>query len=53
MLEWEFFLKTPEDGASEGARFIAEHIIRALDDFVKSGADRAANRAMPSLECPP
>ena len=38
----------------EGARFIADHIIRvsdrAFDDFVKSGADRAANRAMLGLE---
>ncbi|WP_149139552.1 sugar phosphate isomerase/epimerase family protein [Gemmobacter caeruleus] len=54
MLEWECFIKNPEDGASEGARFIADHIIRisdrAFDDFVKSGADRASNRAMLGLE---
>lgn len=53
-LEWECFIKNPEDGAREGAAFIADHIIRvserAFDDFVKSGADRAANRAMLGLE---
>ena len=54
VLEWECFLKHPEDGAAEGARFIRDHIIRvadrAFDDFVKSGADRAANRAMLGLD---
>lgn len=53
-LEWECFIKDPEDGASEGAKFISDHIIkvsdRAFDDFVKSGADRSANRAMLGLE---
>ncbi|SHO65452.1 Sugar phosphate isomerase/epimerase [Pseudoxanthobacter soli DSM 19599] len=48
VLEWECCLKNPEDGAAEGAKFIADHIIRvserAFDDFVKSGADRALNR---------
>jgi sugar phosphate isomerase/epimerase len=37
VLEWECCLKHPEDGASEGAPFIASHIIRvtakAFDDF--------------------
>ena len=53
VLEWECFLKHPEDGAAEGAKFIREHIIRvadrAFDDFVKSGADKAANRQMLGL----
>jgi len=53
VLEWECFLKHPEDGAAEGARFIKDHIIRvadrAFDDFVKSGANKAANRAMLGL----
>lgn len=53
VLEWECFLKHPEDGAAQGARFIRDHIIRvadrAFDDFVKSGADRTANRAMLGL----
>ncbi len=50
VLEWECCLKHPEDGAREGARFIAEHIIRvtekAFDDFAASGTDEAANRRM-------
>ena len=50
MLEWECCFKNPEDGASEGARFIADHIIRvserAFDDFVKSDADPSLNRAI-------
>ncbi len=54
VLEWECCLKHPEDGAEEGAAFIKNHIIRvaerAFDDFVKSGADKAANRAMLGLD---
>lgn len=54
VLEWECFIKNPEDGASEGASFIRDHIIkmsdRAFDDFVKSGANRTANRAMLGLK---
>mgnify|MGYP001050901359 CR=1 FL=1 len=48
VLEWECALKHPEDGAAEGAPFIASHIIRvtekAFDDFAASGTDLAANR---------
>jgi sugar phosphate isomerase/epimerase len=48
VLEWECCLKHPEDGASEGAKFIADHIIRvapkAFDDFVKADADRSLNK---------
>lgn len=54
ILEWECFIKNPEDGAQEGAKYIADKIIRvsdrAFDDFVKSDADRSANRAMLGLE---
>ena len=54
VLEWECCLKNSEDGASEGARFIQDHIIgvstRAFDDFVKSGADRRLNRIMIGAE---
>ena len=50
VMEWECCIKNSEDGAAEGAKFIREHIIkvseRAFDDFAKSGADKAANRAM-------
>ncbi len=50
VLEWECCIKHPEDGAREGAKFIAEHIIRvaerAFDDFAGGGADQAANKKM-------
>ncbi len=53
VLEWECALKHPEDGAREGAQFIADHIIHvtehAFDDFAGSGADEAANRKMLGL----
>jgi len=54
VLEWECALKHPEDGAREGAEFIAAHIIRvtekAFDDFAASGTDRLANRKMLGLD---
>lgn len=54
VLEWECALKHPEDGAREGARFIAEHIIhvtdKAFDDFADAGTDQAANRKMLGLD---
>ena len=50
VIEWECCLKHPEQGAREGAPFIAEHIIQvtetAFDDFAAGGADDAANRRM-------
>jgi sugar phosphate isomerase/epimerase len=50
VLEWECCLKDPEDGAREGAEFIAQHIIRvtekSFEDFAAGGADLAANRRM-------
>jgi sugar phosphate isomerase/epimerase len=53
VLEWECCLKNSEQGAREGAPFIAQHIIqtaeRAFDDFAKSGADLEANRRMLGL----
>lgn len=53
VLEWEDCLKNSEQGAKEGAPFIAGHIIqtaeRAFDDFAASGADREANRRMLGL----
>jgi len=53
VLEWECCLKHPEDGAAEGAPFIASHIIRvtekAFDDFADGGTDDAANRRMLGL----
>jgi sugar phosphate isomerase/epimerase len=53
VLEWECCIKSSEQGAKEGAPFIARHIIqtadRAFDDFAKSGADVEANRRMLGL----
>ncbi len=54
VLEWECALKHQEDGAREGAQFIAEHIIRvtdkAFDDFASAGTDEAANRRILGLD---
>ena len=54
VVEWECCLKHPEDGAREGAAFVAAHIIRvterAFDDFADAGTDHAANRKMLGLE---
>ena len=53
VLEWECCLKHPEDGAREGAEFIAANIIRvtekAFDDFASGGTDEAMNRKMLGL----
>ncbi len=49
-LEWECCIKDSEQGASEGAPFIANHIInvtsRAFDDFAASGMDMETNRKL-------
>ncbi len=54
VLEWECALKHPEQGAAEGAPFIARHIIHvtdyAFDDFAAGGADRALNRQIMGIE---
>jgi sugar phosphate isomerase/epimerase len=53
VLEWECAIKSPEQGAAEGAPFIAAHIInvteKAFDDFAGAGTDRAANRKLLGL----
>jgi sugar phosphate isomerase/epimerase len=53
VLEWECCIKSSEQGAAEGAPFIARHIIqvaeRAFDDFASSGVDLAANRRVLGL----
>jgi sugar phosphate isomerase/epimerase len=50
VLEWECCLKHPEQGAAEGAPFIASHLIqvteKAFDDFAGGTTDRAALRRM-------
>jgi len=50
VLEWECCLKHPEDGAAEGAPFIASHLIRvtekAFDDFAGGKTDKKLLRNM-------
>ena len=50
VLEWECCLKHPEDGAAEGAPFIASHIIhvteKAFDDFAGGATDKKLLRSM-------
>jgi sugar phosphate isomerase/epimerase len=54
VLEWECCLKHPEDGAAEGAPFIAQHIIRttdkAFDDFAGGDANPGLNRRVLGLD---
>lgn len=53
VLEWECCLKHQQDGAREGAAFIADHIIRvtdrAFDDFAAADTDAQANRQLLGL----
>ena len=53
VLEWECCLKSSEQGAAEGAPFIASHIIevtgQAFDDFAGGETDRQQIRAMLGL----
>ena len=53
VIEWECCLKSPEQGAAEGAPFIANHIIqvtgKAFDDFAGGATDRKALRRMMGL----
>jgi sugar phosphate isomerase/epimerase len=53
ILEWECCVKSPEQGAREGAPFIASHIIepaeKAFDDFAGGASDRATNRKLLGL----
>lgn len=53
VLEWECCLKHPEQGAAEGADFIADHIIikteKAFDDFAGAGADEKLNKKVLGL----
>lgn len=53
VLEWECCLKHPEQGAAEGAPFIADHMIRvtdkAFDDFAGVAPDADKNRRILGL----
>jgi sugar phosphate isomerase/epimerase len=50
VMEWECCIKSPEQGAAEGAPFIARHIIqaaeRSFDDFADADVDAAAIRRL-------
>jgi sugar phosphate isomerase/epimerase len=53
VLEWECCIKSPEQGAREGAPFIADHIIevsdKRFDDFAGTEPDEALNRRILGL----
>ena len=53
VMEWECAIKHPVDGATEGAKFIKDHIIhvteKAFDDFAATGADENLNRMVLGL----
>ena len=53
VLEWECCIKDPVQGATEGAPFIASHIIKAtekvFDDFAGTGADEEFNKKILGL----
>lgn len=54
VLEWECCIKSPEQGAREGAPFIKNHIIevtkKAFDDFAGGVPDEELNRKIIGLE---
>ncbi len=54
VLEWECCVKSPEQGAAEGAPFIADHLIDkttvAFDDFAGGESDVATNRKILGLD---
>ena len=53
VLEWECCVKSPEQGAREGAAFIARHLIEAaevaFDDFAGGATDVSRNRRLLGL----
>lgn len=54
VVEWECCVKSPAQGAAEGAPFVARHLIQAtqvaFDDFAKGAADQARNRRILGLD---
>ncbi len=54
VMEWECCIKSPEQGAREGADFIRRHIIEAttkvFDDFAGGNIDAATNRKILGLD---
>lgn len=53
VMEWECSIKSPEQGAREGAPFISRHIIQAtektFDDFAGVATDEATNKKILGL----
>ncbi len=53
VLEWECCIKSPEQGAAEGAPFIASHIIevthKTFDDFAGGGGSEEVNKKILGL----
>lgn len=53
-MEWECCIKSPEQGAREGADFIQQHIIEAttkvFDDFAGGNIDSDTNRKILGLD---
>lgn len=54
VMEWECCVKSPEQGAREGAPFIARHLVEAattaFDDFAGGATDPAFNRRLLGLD---
>jgi len=54
VLEWECCLKSPEQGAAEGAPFIQSHMIqltdKAFDNFAGAETDMAKLHSMLGIE---
>ncbi len=54
VMEWECCIKSPEQGAKEGAPFIQSHIIqateKAFDDFAGVAADEAFNKKLLGIQ---
>ena len=54
VLEWECCVKSPEQGATEGAQFITRHLIEAsevaFDDFAGMVTDSERNRSILGIE---
>jgi len=50
VLEWECCIKSPEQGAREGSKFIQNHIIevtkKTFDDFADSRVDKETNKKL-------
>ncbi len=53
VVEWEDFMKHPEQGATEGAEFVSAHLIqvteRAFDDFAGGQVDDGTNKKILGL----